>query len=106
MQKLLKFEKWLPKVSAVSFYNTDCILVNLSKIFGDNYSHLFIVNSLHGFFHKFNLFNLKKRNLNEIYTIKFEIPTSGPFLKKNYMKVQDIFFKVQKKIPLDNCVFS
>ena len=31
---LLKFEKWLPKVSAVGFYNPDCILVNLSKIFG------------------------------------------------------------------------
>ena len=34
MQKILKFEKWLPKVLAVGFYNPDCILVNLSKIFG------------------------------------------------------------------------
>ena len=34
MKKLLKFEKWLLKVSAAVFYNPDCILVNLSKIFG------------------------------------------------------------------------
>ena len=27
-QKIQKFEKWLPEVSAVGFYNPDCILVN------------------------------------------------------------------------------
>ena len=32
--KIIKFEKWLPKVSTVGFYNSDCISVNLSKIFG------------------------------------------------------------------------
>ena len=32
--KLLKFEKWLAKVSAVGLYNPDCILVIWSKIFG------------------------------------------------------------------------
>ena len=32
--KITKFEKWLPEVSAVGFYNPACILVNLSKIFG------------------------------------------------------------------------
>ena len=56
-------------------------------------------------FHKSYLFNKKKLNLNEIYTINFEIPTSGPFKTRNYMKIQDIFFQFQKKIPYNDCVF-
>ena len=78
MKKLLNFEKWLTKCRQLDFYNPDCISVNLSKIFGGKYSHRFIVNSLHTFFTNF-IYLIEKLHLNKVYTINFEIPTSGPY---------------------------
>ena len=60
MQKLLKFEKWLPKVSAAGFYNTDCISGNLNKIFGEIIQlFIHVVHSLHAFFTNF-IYLIKK----------------------------------------------
>ena len=106
MLELLKFKKWLPKVSAV--YNPGCILVNLSKIFGGIIPIYLKLTVCIPMFHKSFIYLIKKtkfkRNL-YYKTLKFR--QVNPFKTRNYMKIQDIglFFQFQKKIPLDNCVF-
>ena len=64
---------------AVGFYNPDCILVNLSKIFGGIIPTYLKLTVCIPMFHKSYFFNWKKLNLNEIYRINFDIPTSEPF---------------------------
>ena len=48
-------------------------------------------------FHKSYLFNLKKLNLNEIYTLNFEILTSEPFYNEKLHEDSRYIFPVPKE---------